>query len=258
VRRAAVFLGLALGACGSTGGALVAFHAAAAGPVDATAGQPLVFTNAQGYQVTLTRARLHVGAVYLNRSVPLTGAQAQSCILSGIYSGEVTSPLDVDVLSPVPQPFTAAGEGTADLSQTGEVWLFGTDPFATDDATVIADFAGTAAQGATSIQFTGQITIGQNRAIPVANPALPGANPLCKQRIVTQLLPSPFRLAQGGTLLVRVDPRNWFSNVDFAQLPVDPTTAVRSFLNEPQGQPDIALFGGLTDYTTYSFNWQPP
>ena len=248
-------------ACGSgTGGALVTFRGAAAGPADAVAGQPLAFANALGYQVTLTRARLHIGGFYLNRSVPSSGAQATSCVLPGIYSGEVTSPLDVDVISPDPQPFPADGEGTAEPSQTGEVWLFGADVNATDDPTVLADVAGTAVQGpGPPIAFTGQFTIGQNRAVPVANPALPGANPLCKQRIVTPISVD-FTLAQGGTLLVRVDPRTWFANADFAQIPADPSDpAQRKFLDRSQGQPDLAFYGGLRAVSgTYLFDWQSP
>ena len=251
---------LALCGCGSTGGALVTFHAAAAGPADALAGQPLVFTNALGYQVTLTRARLHIGGVYLNRSVPSSGAQATSCVLPGIYSGQVTTPLDVDLLSPDPQRFPADGEGTADASQTGEVWLFGSGVDATADPTVIADVAGTAVQGAgATLAFTGQFTISQNRAVPVGNPALPGSSPLCKQRIVTPI-PVDFTLAQGGTLLVRIDPRAWLANVDFAQIPADPSNpAQRKFLDRSEGQPDLAFYGGLRAASgTYLFNWQSP
>lgn len=261
MRDARMLLGLALCACGSsTGGALVTFHAAAAGPADSVSGQPLVFTNALGYQVTLARARLHIGGIYLNRSVPSSGAQATSCVLPGIYSGEVTSPLDVDVISPVPQPFPADGEGTSDLSQTAEVWLFGSDVNATADPTVLADVTGTAVQAAgTPIAFTGQFTIGQNRAVPVGDAALPGSSPLCKQRIVTPISVA-LNLAQGGTLLVRVDPRAWFANVDFAQIPPDPNDpAQRKFLDLSQGQPDLAFYGGLRAASgTYFFNWQSP
>ena len=255
-----MLLGLALCACGSTGGALVTFHAAAAGPADAASGQPLAFTNALGYRVTLTRARLHIGGIYLNRSVPSSGAQATSCVLPGIYSGEVTSPLDVDVISPDPQPFPTEGEGTADRSQTGEIWLFGTAVNATDDPTVLADVAGTAVQGAGApIAFTGKFTIGQNRAVSVGNPALPGSSPLCKQRIITPISVD-FALAQGGTLLVRIDPRAWFASVDFAQIAADPSDpAQRKFLDRSQGQPDLAFYGGLRAAGgTYLFNWQSP
>ena len=248
---------LALG-CGSTGSAIVTFHAAAAGPADAVAGQPLAFTNALGYQVTLTKARLHIGALYLNRSVPSSGAQAQGCVLPGIYSGEVTRPLDLDVLSPAPQAFPADGEGTADPLRAGEVWLFGNDPFATADPTILVDVEGSAAQGSTTLPFSGQLTISQNRAVPVNDPALPGTAPLCKQRIVTPI-PVDFTLEQGGTLLLRVDPRTWFVNVDFAQIPPDPTDPTRrKFLDRSEGQPDLALYGGVRSTATYVFHWQSP
>ena len=249
---------LALGGCGSTGSGLVSFNAAAAGPADAVAGQPLVFTNGLGYQVTLTRATLHVGALYLNRSVPSSGSQAQGCVLPGIYSGQVTVQLTVDALSPVPQPFPAPGEGTADPVKTGEVWLFGGDPFGTADPTIVVDVAGTGLQGATVLPFTGQLTISQNRFVAPANPALPGSNPLCKQRIVTPI-PIDFTLAQGGTLVLRIDPRVWFANVDFAQIPIDPANpSSRKFLDLTQGQADIALYAGVRSTGAYTFTWQSP
>jgi hypothetical protein len=208
--------------------------------------------------VTLTRATLHIGAVYLNRSVPSSGAQETSCVLPGIYSGQVTSPIDVDVLSPVPQPFPADGEGTADEVLTGEVWLFGSDINATSDPTVLATVEGTAVQGTTSLPFTGQFTIGQNRAVPVADPSLPGANPLCKQRIVTPVAVD-LTLASGGTLTVRSDPRVWLANVDFAQLSPDPSNpAQRGFLDRSQGQPDVAFYSGLRATGAYAFHWQSP
>jgi hypothetical protein len=246
--------------CGSTGSGLVTFHAAAAGPADAVAGQPLVFAGGKqnAYQVTLTRATLHVGALYLNRSVPSSGSQAQACVLPGIYSGQVTVPLTVDVLTPEPQPFLADGEGTADEVKTGEVWLFGSDPFATDDLTVIVDVAGTAVQGSTVLPFVGQITIGQNRQVAPSNPALPGTNPLCKQRIVTPVT-IDFTLAQGGTLLLRVDPRKWFQNVDFAQIPADPAVPGQlKFLDQTVGPADIAFYSGIRGTSPYAFTWQPP
>jgi hypothetical protein len=249
---------LALASCGTTGSGLVTFTAAAAGPVDAVAGQPLVFANGLGYQVTLTRATLHVGALYLNRSVPSSGSQAQGCVLPGIYSSQVTVPVTVDALSPAPQPFPAPGEGTADPVRTGEVWLFGQDPFGTADPTVIVDVAGTATRGADSLTFTGQLTISQNRFIPPANDALPGTNPLCKQRIVTPI-PIDFAPTQGGTLLLRIDPRRWFANVDFAQIPVDPADpSSRRFLDLTQGQADVALYAGVRNTGPYTFTWQSP
>lgn len=261
MRSASVpLLWLALAACGSTGSGLVTFQAAAAGPGDAVAGQPLVFaTPGYGYQVTLTRARVHVGALYLNRAVPISGAQAQACILPGIYVGQVTVPLDLDALSPAPQPFPILGEGTADEALTGQVWLFGTDVNATSDSTVLVDVAGIAVRGGTSYPFTGQLTVSENRESPVTNPALPGANPLCKLRIITPVRVDMV-LGQGGTLLLRVDPRVWFDNIDFAQVPLagDPgNPALRRFVDSSQAQPD--LWGqGVIGTNAYVFSWQAP
>lgn len=251
-------LAFVLAGCGDTGSAIVTFHAAAAGPADAVTGQPLTFTNALGYEVTLTRAHLHIGALYLNRSVPTSGSQAQACVLPGIYSGQVTRPVDLDALSPVPQPFPADGEGTADPLRTGQVWLFGTDPFAPIDLTPLVEVAGTATQGATVITFSGRITISENRAVAVSNPALPGTNPLCKQRIVTPI-EVDFTLGQGGTLLLRVDPRIWLRNVDFAQIPTDPADpSRRRFLDRTEGQPDVSFYSGVRSTAPYTFNWQSP
>jgi len=254
----AVALPLALSACGSTGSALVTFHAAAAGPADAVAGQPLVLpSNAYGYQVAITRARLHVGALYLNRSVPISGSQAQPCILPGVYDGQVTASLDLDALSPAPQPFPALGEGTAEEALTGQVWLFGTDVTATADPTVLVDVGGTASRGGTSYPFTGRLTVSTNRQAPVTNPALPGASPLCKLRIVTPIRVD-FTLAQGGTLLLRVDPRSWFQNIDFAQVPPDPVDpSTRRFVDSAQAQPDL-WSQGVIGTNAYGFTWQAP
>src|SRR5690606_20472138 len=70
-----LFLLAPCAACiGTTGSDLVTFEAFAAGPADAN-GQPLTFTNGRGWSITLTKAQLRIGAVYLNRSVPVSGGQ---------------------------------------------------------------------------------------------------------------------------------------------------------------------------------------
>ena len=263
MRRAPFSLGaaalLVLASCvGSTGSSIVSFQVQAAGPADAVDGQPLAFDTGRGWHVALTKATLHVGAVYLDESVPVSGAQDTSCILEGIYSGQETSALDVDVLSPAPQAFPAPGNGTADRAVTGEVWLTGGDVNASDDATVIVAVEGTASQGGTSYPFTAQVTIGSNRAVAATNAALPGANPICKQRIVAPI-PVDVVPASGGTLLVRVDPRAWFTDVDFSQMQqtsADPPAYV--IPDDDTTQPGSALFDGVHASTgVYAFGWQP-
>ena len=261
IARALLACLLASAACvNTTGGALITFNAAAAGPADAVAGQPLTFTMPSGYAVTLTEARLHIGAVYLNLSQPLSGAQATSCVLPGVYDGEVTTGLDVDVLDPTPQPFPAPGLGTAGNAVTGEVWLTGSgDVNAISDPTVIAQVTGTATKDGVDYPFTGSITISDNRLVPPATPALPAANPPCKQRIVSPI-PVDITLAPGGSLLVRVDPRAWFLNygVDFAsltQVATDPP--LYQIQDSSDATPDLAFYNGVRSRLgVFTFEWR--
>src|ERR1019366_392978 len=107
-RRPAALASLIACACaacvGTTGGQLVTFPAAAAGPADAIAGEPLRFTTDRGWTVVLSTATLHVGALYLDQSMPVSGSQGTNCVLPGTYVGQVTAGLDVNLLSPAPQP----------------------------------------------------------------------------------------------------------------------------------------------------------
>lgn len=262
VRRAAAIAALvcSLPACvGTTGSDLVTFDAAAAGPADAVAGQPYSFTTGRGFRVTLTRATLHVGAVYLNRARPVSGAQETSCILPGIYVAEVTSGLDVDVLSPEPQPFPARGEGTETPAIVGEVWLSHGDVNAPDDVDTILDIAGTAEKDGATYPFAGTISIGANRAATVTDPSLPSQHPICKERIVSPI-DVDITPRSGGSLLLRVDPRGFFTNVDFAQLgEASHAPPLYAFADEDEPGPSASLYLGLHARTgVYSFSWTTP
>jgi predicted small secreted protein len=108
-----VVMAVTLAACvGTTGGDVVDFPVAAAGAADAVAGQPYELVTDRGWHVVLTKATLHVGALYLGQSLPVSGAQNTSCILPGTYVAQVTTGLDVDLLSPAPQRFPSLGHGT--------------------------------------------------------------------------------------------------------------------------------------------------
>ena len=260
--RAALITALALacGACvGQTGGDSVTFPVAAAGPADAMDGQPFSFTTAFGWDVVLTQAKLHVGAVYLNQSRSVSGGQATGCYSNGAgtYVAQETSPLDVDVLSPTPQRFPAPALGiTEPPPLVGEVWLTGGDVNAADDSTPILVVAGTATQAGTAIPFSATLTIGANRQTSSSGPA--GGDPICKKRIVSQI-PAALTLEQQGALLLRVDPRAFFTNIDFAQLPADAATGGFSFSNDPSApgyQPTgQSLFTNLHSIAAYAFSW---
>ncbi|MFO0623548.1 MAG: hypothetical protein U0745_19305 [Polyangia bacterium] len=252
-----LLLGILSGCGDSTGGARVSFSAFAAGPASATGG-PLTFTNHQGYAVTLTRAKLHIGAMYLNQTVPTSGAQETSCVLPGTYVAQVLSSVDVDALSPLLQPFADQGHGVATQAQVGELWLTGGDISAIDDQTVILDAAGTASLQGQSYPFEARLTIGRNRLIPTKDPAYPGSNPICKQRIVTPIF-ATITPAEGGQLILRVDPRGLFDGVDFSVLPkVSDAPLLYRFTDQNDNAADLSLFQyGLRARTqVYSFSWQ--
>lgn len=248
---------LAAACIGTTGSDLVTFPAFAAGPADAN-GQPLTFTNGRGWIITLTKARLHIGAVYLNRSVPVSGGQERECFLPGVYVAEVLNDVDVDALSPTPVRFPGLGNGTEDRAVTGEVWLTGQRIDALDDRTTIAEVAGTATRGGATMRFEGTITIGKNRVAASTDPARPGANPLCAERIVT---PIPVNITPRGTgsLLVRVDPRGWFANVELGELePVSAESDLRRIPDDDSNQPASNLYRGLRSASgVYTFEWLP-
>lgn len=254
------FAALVLVACiGTTGSELVTFQAAGAGPADALpGGGDLTFVNGRGWTITLTRARLHVGALYLNRSVPVSGGQERECFLPGVYVAQVLDGADLDVLDSNPQPFPRSGSGTADLAVTGEVWLTGARIDALDDRTIIADVAGSAIRGADSLRFEAKVTIGKNRVAVRTDPARPGASPLCAERIVTPI-PVSITPTDGGSLVLRADPRGWFANVELAELaPISAENDLRVFPDETRGQPATNLYLGLRAASgVYRFEWRP-
>lgn len=247
------------GCVGTTGGELTTFDAFAAGPEDATAGQPYTFETSRGYAVTLTRARVHAGAVYLNRSRPTSVGSDTSCFLSGIYVAEVTSGLDIDVLSPELQPFPEPGSGTSDRALAAEVWLFGNeDVNQVTDPTVLLDVAGTASKEGQEYPFEGEITISQNRVVTPDSPAKPGSKPICKERIVTPI-PVDLELTPGDALVLRVDPRGFFRNVDFKALEqVEESPPLYRFRDDGEDAPSRNLYSGLrASEGTYSVEVEP-
>jgi len=263
MRASALVTGLFCISCvGTTGGEVITFQAAASGPEDAQAGQPLAFVSdlgtELGWNVTLTTAKLHVGAVYLNRSMPVSGVQNTSCILPDTYLGQVTSGLDVDLLSPEPQPFPTLGEGaTMPPAIVAQVWLTGGRIDRQDDVTPILQIEGTAEKDGDRKPFTGTITIGTNRIQTSTDATQIGADPICKKRIVTPI-PVSIQLQKTGSLLLRINPRFLFINVDFSALPAfgdgfgftDDVTRT--------DQPSKNLYNNLRAAgALYTFEWVP-
>lgn len=235
-------LAFVVGCKGTTGNAIVSFSGLAGGPADSSPGIP--YLTGSGYQLTLERAQLHLGAVYLNQNNPLSGAGETGCVLPGVYVGEVFGPLDLDLLSPALVPFPGLGEGTQTSARTAEVWLLEGDIDQVDSQTVVFDVAGTATKGGSSWPFSAQVTIGQNRALSPSSLALPGANPICKQRIVTPIA-IDLTPTEGGALTLRIDPRPMFDGVDFSLATPDAGTPPHFVIPDEKGGISDQLFHGL-------------
>ncbi|MEJ7733355.1 MAG: hypothetical protein WKG00_29685 [Polyangiaceae bacterium] len=244
-----------MGCVGDTGEDLIHFAAFAGGALGASNGT-YAFESGRGYQVELTRARLHVGAMYLNRSRPSDVVSDTTCTLAGIYVAEVTSGLDVDALNPELQRFPADGFATTERAITGELWLSGGEIDVVGDPTVILDVAGRATKQGDGYPFEGRFTIGANRVVVPSDPALPGREPICKQRVVTPIGTDIVPSAEGG-LVLRIDPKGWFGNVDFKTLDEDPgDPALYRFADEESNQASNSLYDGLhASGGVYSFEW---
>jgi len=226
----------ALGACnGTTGDQLITFTAYASG-VDG-ASQPFAVG---GFTVQLTAARMRLGAVYFDESPPSTGFDSPVCIAPGIYAAQVPGPVEVDLLSSQPQEFSVFGNGSADSALSWQIWLTDGDINESNfahmvDLQGIATCDGTTCPAGTAFSFGAVVTINDNRVPATSDPAQPGENPVCKERIV-QIGGIDVTFFDGGTLLVTVDPRQWFNlDIDFSTLPRvtdaacltgDPTVAV--------------------------------
>jgi hypothetical protein len=243
---------LACACVGSTGGDLLELDAYAAGPTDA--GADLSFENSLGYRVKLTEARVFVGGVYLNRSRATSVSSDTSCSLPGIYVAEVLGGREVDLLSPEPQPFPAHGFATSERSLTGEVWLSQGDVNQTASSTVVLRVAGEAVRDGRSFPFEGKLSIGQNRLVPPTDPALPGQHPICKQRIVSPIVVD-LEPARERALLLRIDPRGMFGNVDFETL--TETDGLFRFADQTGlDQASDNLYAGLKRSAgVYRFSW---
>jgi hypothetical protein len=198
---------------GTTGDQLVSFTAYAQGAPGAA--QPFVVN---GFTVQLTAARMYIGALYFDESPPSTSFDQPVCVATGVYAAQVPGPVEVDLLDPRPQEFSVYGNGTADVAVSWQIWLTDGD-INESNFTPMVNLQGTATKNGQTYSFGAIVTINDNRLPPVTDPATPGENPICKQRII-QLAPIGIQFSNGGTLTATIDPRGWFNeNLDFSSLP---------------------------------------
>jgi hypothetical protein len=253
----ALFAIFAASCNGTTGDQLVTFTAYAAGA--ARAGDPFtvsVPTNDGAptvYKVQIESATMHIGALYLDENPQ----DPQACINPGIYSDQVPGAIDVDLLSTAPQAFSLPGNGTADLSQSLTLWLTDggktlptslgqqsdTINSANYDPSVLLQAVATNQATGAQIPFSAIVTINPiNRGTTPTDPAYPGQNPICLQRIVSVPL-NGLTVQPGDSVLLTIDPRGWFgTTINFADLPsITNTDCLGDPTLEPPDFPDVAV-----------------
>ncbi len=214
--RLAGCLGLAVASCnGTTGNQLITFSAYARGAPGASA--PF---DAGGYSIQLTEAKMLLGAVYVDQAPIGNQAGGPVCIAPDLFAAQVPGPVEVDLLSDKPQQFTVYGQGTLDTGLSWQIWLTDGDVNEPNRSHVV-DLQGVATREADglAVPFAAIVTANDNRLVTTVDPAQPGANPICKKRIIL-IGGIDTTFFDGGTLTVTVDPREWFQiALDFASLP---------------------------------------
>ncbi len=231
-----VGLGLAAASCnGTTGDELITFPAYAAGAEGA--GEPF---HVHGYTIQLTFAQMYIGAVYIDESPPGATFDTPVCTNPGVYAAQVPAGVELNLLSTTLQKFAVAGNGTADLGLSWELWLTAGDVNAPNNtnSTVpnIVDLQGTATRDSDGAVFSWAATVNINQSNPgqrigaVSDPSQPGQDPICKKRILEAGgISTP--LFAGGEIVVTVDPRGWFNSpIDFSTLP--PVTSADCSLDQ--------------------------
>jgi len=266
--------------CGSAGSARFLFDARAAG-IDRDASQPLTFTNEPGWTITLSKATVTIGPVYLNVIAPLRDEMTTLLPWLGVKRafgdddhlgagrevGEVLAQITFDALSPSFMPFPVQGTMTQEQIRTAEIWLWpppGTAPEAVNIDTSAVDFAGEAVRDNARVRFRGALIL-NDAWTSDAKPGERSAQPVTSLRKVRGV-PTTFFPTEGGRLEIRVDVRPLFRGADFSNLTSNPSDkdGTKILIQSKTGkfttdQVMRNVFQGLRASTgTYAVRWVVP
>lgn len=269
------------GCAGGTGSARFEFDARISGPADApSTGGPLVFTNEKGFAVTLTRATVTLGPVYLNVIAPLRGdtlgfsdlfegtafAAGEDHLGEGRVVGEVLGQVTFDALSSRWVSFPVRGTIVDETVRTTDLWFYpepGVSPDTTKIDTVALDVAGSAEKDGVRVPFRGKLVL-DDAWLPDATSGQRAKQSIAQIRKVRGIS-SAFRPTEGGSLEIRFDVRRPFRGADFSNLAANPTDkdGTKVLVQAKTGkvttdQVMTNLYQGLRDATgTYSIAWRP-
>jgi len=222
--------------CGSTGSVRFAFDARIAGVArDVT--QPLTFVNERGWTITLEKANVTVGPVYLNVIAPLRDDESSFVPWIGVRRafgdddhlgagrdvGEVLGQVTFDALSPSFTSFAVQGTMTQEQVRTAEIWFWpppDQTPEAVNIDSPVIDVAGEAVRGDVAVRFRGALIL-NDAWTSDAKPGERSAQPVTALRKLRGI-PTSFFPTEGGALEIRFDIRPLFRGADFSNLASNP------------------------------------
>jgi hypothetical protein len=273
-------LGAANGCAGGTGSQRFSFEARVGGSGPATT-ETHTFTNQKGWVISLHRANVTLGPVYLNVIPPLSDSRASVWDLfvrpawahgdghldSGRMVGEVLSQVTFDALSGELATFPSRGTITQEEVRTAELWFYPPPKVpvdALDPETVALDVAGSATRGDESVRFRGHLELNDDW-ISEQTQGTRGNQSIAAIRKVRGV-PAPFFPTEGGWLEIRFDVTRLFRGADFSSLEHNKTDADGTKVLEQRqttavnrDQVTTNLFQGLRETNgTYSVRWADP
>jgi hypothetical protein len=227
----------AVGCAGSTGSKRFSFEARAGGVAREGSG-PFTFTNQKGWIITLTKADVTIGPVYLNVVPPLRDetqgfldlfvktawAHGEGHLNEGRIVGEVLGQLRFSALSSDLVSFPVFGSLTQEEVRTAEVWFYpepGVSPDTTKIDTVAFDVAGEATKDGSTVRFRGALVLNDawQPDAPAGSRSTASITDIRKVRgIQTTFFPT-----EGGRLELRFDVTHLFRGADFGNLASNPS-----------------------------------
>jgi hypothetical protein len=269
------------GCAGGTGSKRFTFEARAGGVDREASGGPFTFTNQTGWTITLTKADVTIGPIYLNVVPPLRDnaqtfldlfvktawAHGEGHLSEGRIVGEVLGQLRFSALSSELISFPVTGSLTQEEVRTAEVWFYpeaGVSPDTTKIDTVALDVAGEATKGGSTIHFRGALKLDDawQPDVPAGSRA---TSPITDIRRVRGIQATFFPI-EGGHLELRFDVTRLFRGADFSNLTSNPSDkdGTKALVQAKTGkvttdQVMTNLFQGLRSSSgTYAVRWVGP
>ena len=271
---AGVLAGASTASCaGGTGSGRFAFQARARGT--RVCGASYRFENERGWIVTLARAVVTLGPVYLNVTPPLRGARTslldylirpawahgEDHLGAGRIVGEVLAQVTFDALSDEPVVFPRAGTVTQEEVRTAEIWFLpepGISPDAKQLDTVALEVEGTAEREQEAVPFSGRLKLDDSWLDNQTAGSRGNLSMLAMRKV--RGVAANFFPTEGGALELTFNVKHLFRGADFSSVRAGETPDVAQLRGGASGDQVMTnLYQGLHDVNeTYAVRWLDP